>query len=282
METGRWLKISLVILFITGFCAVGFAKDAQVSSSWTASPPKIDGLADDWADVNMNSERKVEVNYAFRNDQKFMYILFSFSNPKFMSSVNATGLTVYFNTEGKKKKDYAVVFALKTVTNKEFIALLEERQGPLSEERKSQIMANPSYSIFDYTVDSKKKEQLPEGTKIVPAVYRILTDKQKKTATYEIAIPLERIIASAPGVGVSVGGDVKVGFAWGGWTKELKEAAASQVGAQGSRAASGQAGTVGTASERVNEGPRTSLTAMRRRAPKKYDFWVDVRLADNK
>ena len=281
MRVGKLFKISLVILFAAGVCTVGFSKDAQVSSVWTTAPPKIDGVGDDWDAAGMNLEKKLEVNYAFRNDQKFMYILFSFNNPKFMSSVSATGLTMYINTDGKKKKDYSINFVLKNVTNVEFIALLEQRQGPLEEDRKTQIMANPSYSIFDYTVDTKDKGAVPPGTKIVPAVYRIQSDKQKKTAAYEIAIPLDRVVPVAPGIGAEAGSKVKIGFAWGGWTKELKEAAANRVGTQGSQARSGQAGTVGTASERVNEGPRSSLTAMRRGAPKKYDFWVDVSLANN-
>jgi hypothetical protein len=282
MRAGKLFKLSLVILAVAGICTVGFAKDAQVGSVWTTAPPKIDGLGDDWADVSLNLEEKLDVNYAFRNDQKFMYILFSFNNPKFMSTVNFTGLTMYINTAGKKKKDYSINFAIKNLTNEEFIALLEARQGPLDEDRKNEIMANPSYAIFDSTVDSKGKGATPPGTKIVPAVYRIQSDKQKKTATYEIAIPLDRAIPTAPGIGAQAGSDIKIGFAWGGWTKELKEAAASRVGAQGSQARSGQAGRVDDTdpTARANA-PGSSLTSLRRAAPKKYDFWVDVKLAGN-
>lgn len=282
MKTRNILKASFLVVFVVSICVFGFAKEKQVGSIWTTTPPKIDGSADDWMDVSMTQEEKVEVDYAFRNDQKFLYILFSFKNPKFMSSVNATGLTVYFNTDGKKKKDYGINFALKNVTNEEFIALLEKRQGPLDEERKNQIMANPSYSIFDYVVDTKDKAKGTENAKIVPAVYRIQSDKQKRTAVYEIAVPLDRVIPTAPGVGAAAGSDIKIGFSWGGWTKELKEAAASQVGSQGSRATSGQAGRVDDTdpAARAND-PSASLTALRRRAPKKYDFWVDVKLAGN-
>ena len=101
--------ISLVI-FMVVIATIGFPKEKLVESKWAAQLPMIDGLDDDWSGDVMTSEKKVKVDYAVRNDAQNMYVLFIFKDLKYMSTINATGITLYYNTEGKKKKDHAFHF----------------------------------------------------------------------------------------------------------------------------------------------------------------------------
>ena len=78
---------------------------------------------------------------------------------------------------------------------------------------------------------------------------------------------------------LELGKTLKVGFEWGGLTKELKDAKAKQQAASGVKA-SGRAADVAI-TEDVRDGSKRALTSMAsmRRGAKRYSFWVDVKLA---
>src|SRR4030067_363812 len=86
-----------------------------VQSIWTASPPQIDGQGEEWVEDAVAFEKSVGVDYAFRNDGRSVYVLFIFKNPKFLSSIDMTGITLYAGTSRKKRKDWGVRFVKKTV-----------------------------------------------------------------------------------------------------------------------------------------------------------------------
>ncbi|MFQ6069464.1 MAG: hypothetical protein ACE5LC_02945 [Candidatus Aminicenantales bacterium] len=54
-----------------------------------------------------------------------------------MSTILQTGITLWFNTEGKKKKEYGINFLKKKVTPEVYIAYLEKTRGLLSEGNES-------------------------------------------------------------------------------------------------------------------------------------------------
>ena len=124
------LSFSFVIMFS---CIFSYGKDEIIKSQWASSPPKIDGLDQDWTAMNLYSQKN-NIKLGLRNDEKYLYILFCFTNPKYLSTVELTGLTVYFNPEGKKDKDFGLNFRKIKISADEFIARLEKERGPLKEE----------------------------------------------------------------------------------------------------------------------------------------------------
>jgi hypothetical protein len=243
------------------------AEDQVISSSWTNIPVKIDGAEDDWHGAEYAIWEKGEVQYSFRNDAENLYILFVFKNPKFRSTIDQTGINLYFNAEGKKKKDYSILFRKKTVPTEEAIAILE-KETQLSEEQKSQLRAKPAWNVYQYEVVNKdaKVKQLPAGMQALTAFFKY--GPQQQTFVYEFAIPLARVHEMAAGVGVEPGKTVTIGFEWGGQTEAMKKMA--------SREASG--------TNIANEGIGTTTSdilgsARGRAAPPKYSFWAEVRLA---
>jgi hypothetical protein len=260
---------------------VGIAKDKVVSSAWTAAPLNVDGLQNDWTDDVLNSEKKVAVDYAFRNDAENLYVLFIIKNRKYLSSIAVTGLNVWLSDDGKKSKKYGINFRAKQITADEYIALLQEKVGSdMPEERKTQIRSIANYIMYDHKVINEEGDaaEPSEELKFRPALFR--TKGQQNAVIYELAVPLKRVHDLAPGVGVEPGNSVKVGFQWGGWTKELKEAQASKIGQSGTKArADGATGLTGE--RRAGSGASASLTSMRRATPKEYSFWVEVNLAQN-
>jgi hypothetical protein len=258
------------------------AKDAY-KSTWNTAQMSVDGTEFDWQDATPFFEKKVAADYAFKNDANFLYVLFKFKDPKkFMSSISWTGMTVYLDPNGKKKKDYFINFRKKQITAEEFITKMEAEQGPLSQEDKDKIMVNEFYVDHDIQVTNKKaKTQTLEKVEgMVPAIFRA-NPAEDGIYIWEFAIPLARPAEMAPGIGAAPGQQIKVGFHWGGATDEWKEAQAARMGDQSAQARATTAG--GLTSERdARSGldKNIGLARMRKQMPKKYDIWVDVLLAN--
>ena len=96
----------------------------------------MDASETEWQDVALNEEGQLEVNYAFKNDSKYLYVLFKFNSPQFLSTIQYGGMTMYLDGQGNKKKDYNIRFLRKQVTAEEFIVIMEKQRGTLSEEDK--------------------------------------------------------------------------------------------------------------------------------------------------
>lgn len=268
-------KALFLFFLILTISSLGFAKKDVISSHWTVIPQKIDGSSSDWADDVLNSEKKVSVDYAFRNDTENLYVLFVFKDRESFSSVQATGMTLWFNTEGKKKKDYGIKFIQKQITAEDYIALVENKSGPLSEDQKSKLRANQSYNLFDHEVINKKAKssQVPGELKFKPAGFRF--KRQQGTVVYEFVVPLKKVHELAPGIGTEPGSAMKVCFEWGGTTKEMKEAMMRR------RAESGTSATAGGATGLREERRIRSSDRPFRAGAKKYSIWMDVQLAQN-
>lgn len=286
MRKRQIFTVSLLVLMMSAFSLSGFGHAQATASDWAATPPKIDGLDKDWEGVTLIPQ-KYGVNLGFRNDENYLYILFQFTDPKYLTTVEATGMTVFFNTEGKKKKDHGINFRKMRLTADQFIAMMEQKQGPLPENQKANLRLNPFYWMFHYGIISKDSKELltaEEHEDIMPAVFR--SQVQQQTVIYEFAVPLERATEFAPGIGTRPGEEITVGFEWGGWIRELKEAVASGMGATGARARDQRAsddlkGEGGDPSDvrGMSIGDAPELAAMRKKQPPKYTFWVDIELA---
>lgn len=274
MSTKRlFAHISLVILMFA-LASVGLSKEKSVESKWTSQPPMIDGLYDDWSEDALTSEGKVKVDYAVRNDDQNIYVLFIFKDPKYLSTIQATGIILYFDTEVKKKKDHGLHFLREELTPEELIAYLEGRGETLTEERKQAIRAKPGYVVHRVETVGKKEQETPETSQMSSTLkpdFKI--NIMGKEVIYEFRIPLAKSEVSPQGIGVEPGQTIKVGFEWGGMTEALLKR-------MGGRAESGR-GTDTEDSVRRVSSRRNELTTRQPRMPKKYSFWVDVKLAQN-
>lgn len=255
-----------LLLGLTG----AIAAEEIVASKWATLPPDIDGQIEEWQGETMALQKNVGVEYALRNDDRNLYILFIFKNPKFLSSIEMTGLTLYANTSGKKDKDFGVRFVKKTVTGQDVIDYMEKMGQPMSEERKQAIIDKPQVVVYEATAVNKKGEELfPAGP--VPDVdlpgfrYGRLQDQ----VVYEFRVPLCSRDVHPAGIGVEPGKQVKIGFEWGGLTEEMRAAMRGRGGVMTGADMTGERAT-GSYDGRVPDVAQ---------GPKKYSFWVDAKLA---
>jgi len=283
MNKAKLMRIYFFSILIFFLCLPVFSKKIVVDSTWVSSQLQIDGAMDDWAADTLTYNKKVKVDYAFKNDATYLYIMFKFNDPKYVSSVSATGMTVYYNLEGKKKKYYGINFKGKQVAADAYISVMEKSGQVLTEEQKKTIRAQRFVVLNDNTVINKKSKssdaEVKEGT--IPAVFK--SQKGKDAFVYEFAIPLKKEAEMAPGIGTEPGKQIMIGFKWGGMTKEMKEQRLKTTIARGSQAKAGSGSQSGITSERGGGGGLSgSLSSVRKYGPKEHDFWVDVRLAVKK
>ena len=257
---------TIVMLVVLATVVAAFpAAEPAVKSAWTASPAKIDGKADEWTDASLSVWDKGDVHYAFRNDADKLYILLVFKDRKFLSSIGETGITLYFGPAGKKDKDYAIHFVRRQVPADEAIALIE-RERKLTDEEKVQFKTKPAYAIYDHQVQNKKSKAKADGSEFRPAHFRFAPDQG--SMIYEFAILLRRDTELSAGVGAAPGGQVSVGFEWGGPTPEqLKRAV---------RSSSAGVANENTLSSSVDRMDRSGV-----RLPPKFSFWTTVELASS-
>ncbi len=282
----RAKKIFNQILIVLGIFVLFqpvLAKEKLVQSTWSAQPAKIDALEEEWSGVAMTSEESAGTDLAFRNDADNLYILFIIKNKDFLSTLEATGMTIYHDNLGKKKKDYGLRFFRRQITPDEFIQILERGGQALSEEQREEIRSKPSYILYDGELIEKKKTSpldTPLAPGLKPPTFRYT--KKEEATVFEFRIPLSR--ENQPGgIGVAAGGTFKIGFEWGGLTKEMQEARLARVASASERGVERD-----TASEDHARGGETGgfaaggpSSGLSRKGPQKYSFWLDVKLASS-
>jgi len=255
------------------------AKEEAVSG-WIDTPVKIDGSEQDWAEENLIHFKKFDVDYAFKNDGNYLFSVFIFRDPEYLSSIRQTGMTLWLNPEGKKKKYYGIRFQQLILTAEKYIQLLESQQGSLTEQQKQQIRSKKQYSVPNIFIVDKDGKAVNASAESKAAAFR--TAQYQDRVVYEFAVPIARPSDTSFGIGAQPGQSVKVAFEWGGMTEQMKQARLSRMGQMSTRAGS-SAGNVGDVrgERRVRSGS-SSLAALRRNAPKQYCLWVDVALAESK
>lgn len=256
------------------------AKDVLAESRWAAAPVVIDGQDGEWRGEAPYIYKDAGLEYALQNDGQSLYILFRFTNPKGLTTIEATGLNVYINAGGKKKKDFGFRFFRKQATADELIAALEMKGQVLTEEKKAELRTGKLYVLFEHEAVGEKKAgsaPVPPGGPGESPVFRAVP--QGKTVVYEIRIPLS-LGDSPTGIGVKAGETIKLGFEWGGMTPEMRKALMAQRASQSSQASGRTTSmdeTMGGGSESVDQG--SSDFSDLRRSPRKFSFWIDARLA---
>lgn len=278
MKRKKIINSFLLCSAILALCGPGISKDVVVESIWAATPVNIDGSNNDWQGDALTLFKKTKVDYAFRNDSENLYVLFIFKDPrKFMSTINETGMTIWLNTEGENKKNYGIKFQIKTVTADNYISILERMGMAIPEEKKEEIRKKPTYQVFhNEVIDKEGAASLIEASTSGP----VWNFGGKKELTYEFRIPLRRGEDQPVGIGTEPGKSIKVGFEWGGLTKEAKQRKlAGQIEGGTAGRAQGGTGNFGRSERGASTSTTGGLGSFRGIRAKKYSFWTDVTLA---
>lgn len=256
------------------------AQEGPVASVWAAVPPVIDGQDADWQGVQLLKDPVSGAQYAVKNDGANLYLMFFFSEPAARSTVDATGMYVYYTLDGKRSKDLGVHFVRKNLSANELIKSLEKEGEVLSDQQKAEMRKNPSYMVFMADTINKRKLPSPKDPSVKTEKPAFRFAPKQRAVVFEFRIPLSRVNHPA-GIGAQPGQKLTVGFEWGGMTREMIAAQMARRAEQSTQATA-RAGSMESAlnegDERVDvrEGPSDYRPDKR---AKKHIFWVDVQLA---
>lgn len=270
-------------LLLSSLIAYLPAADVPVKSAWAATPPAIDGSDKDWPGQELIEDTTTGVEYAFRNDDRNLYILFFFKTPQSRSTVDATGVKVYYSVDGKNKKDRGVHFLRKQLSAEDLIKSLEKSEGKLDEERKAEIRKSPGYTVFEADVINKKKTPAPLDPAFPSETPAFRFARKQRAVVYEFRVPLSR--TNQPGgISVKPGQAFNIGFEWGGMTKEMIAAQMTKRAEQSTQAAARQTSmesslTDGDERVDITEGPSGFSP---NKMAKKHAFWVALQLAEGR
>jgi hypothetical protein len=271
-------RITIISLALMVFLAAAWAKD-EAASQWVDSPIRVDGMEQDWTADNLINFKKFNVDYGFKNDGDYLYSVFIFRDPEYLSSISQTGMTLWLNSEGKKKKDYGIRFQQLAVSADTYIQLLENQGGALTETQKQQIRSKKQHFVPNVFIVNKDEEAIRASAEYKPAVFK--TASYQDRIVYEFAVPLERPEETAFGIGAQPGQAIKLAYEWGGMTEEMKQARLSRMGRMSTRAGSSAGGVGNMTAERRVSSRSAEMAALRRNAPKQYCVWMDVTIAEN-
>lgn len=270
MKVGRYTLLFIIALTLI---LPLMAKDVVVQSKWTPQPVTLDGNSQDWAPEILNSWNKFKVDYGFMNDGNNLYGIIILNDRDYWSTISQTGLIVWINLEGKKKKKIGVRYRLRQVSGEEMVAILEKKEGSLSEERKAEILSRPLYRYYEGQFIDKKGRPLevtPLGEDFILPTFRM--NRSRAKLVYEFRLPLN-IKEFYGGTSPDLAKELKFCFEWGGMTKEMRAAMMRRRAAAEARARAGSA----TSDLRRERSVRDFDAPLRR--PKKYSFWVGIKLA---
>ena len=261
-----WLALVLGI-----FMVIGAAKTVTVESRWQRSPLKVDGDISDWMAPAFNTEKSIQVDYAFGNDAENLYLIFIFKDRKYLSSLAQTGFFVWFNDQGKKKKILGVRFEKKALSAAELIAVMEKKSGPLSEEKKKEMLVKPAYVVNQFVAVNGDNEDQTGLIFKQPPLPEFISKSAAGRLAFEFKIP----IGASNGLNLAPGKTVMVGFDWGGSTKEMRKALLQGGGYEGGDEHSIDNQDLDPeAPVRDGGGDLPSM-----RGPKHYAFWCELTLA---
>jgi hypothetical protein len=280
--TKKSILFPMILSLVAALGVTALAKDAVVESQWLAVPLRIDGLDQDWQDATFLTDEASKARYSVKNDGKDLYVMFIFPDVMSSTTLEYTGMKVYFGVDGKKSKNLGVLFTKRPMETELIIAELEKRGQPLTEEQKAELRKQKSHVVFVEESINEKKVAAPAdpAVKTEPPVYR--SAAKQRVLYCEFRIPLSRV-NEPRGIGAEPGKSLKIGFEWGGMTNEIMKNIMADRAASGATArqgASGMSSSVAAGGGGEGEGDGGDFAAFSRDPRfKKHSFWIDLKLA---
>jgi len=273
------------VVFVTG-CNM-----QEVPSSWNTNNIKIDGRINDWEGASGTFFSDQNASVLILNDQENMYILFRTSDAQWAQTIKMTGLTLYFNGKGKKKKDSYICFKggpdMKDLMKNKMGGQMpggmsggtgtqgDSKRGIMMGGDDRQIMADAPPSLVCYSKEIMSEKAVPLDSRDgLAAAY----DTCQGLYTYEVRIPLAESTIMDYGIGAETGAKVAIGALWGSTgEREEKMGGAPPSGMDGGGGGRGGGGKGGGRSGGMGGGPPGG--GQGQEMPEEQEVWIKSQLA---
>ena len=101
-------KILFLLLIVLGTTLLIGCKKKQITSQWKPENLKVDGNVFDWEGIPLTMSDKLSSAMGVVNDVENQYIILKLSDQRMARKIQRMGLTVWINSEGKKKKEFGL------------------------------------------------------------------------------------------------------------------------------------------------------------------------------
>ena len=279
--------IKILSLSILAFCFIFITgcKKTEITNLWNENSIKIDGDDADWENAPLTISEDINAAFGTANDEKNLYLMLRFSDYRMVRRIQRIGLTVWINSEGKKKKKFGIRY-----TGSELLAQSLRPQGEfenqmqrssqfdkMREMMKAHLPGPGMVGVIQNGNVTMEPEKNPWGPSAASA-------ENEGVYCYEFKIPLQ-FDKSVTDDQVAIAGDkIKVCLEIGGITDEMRNQMKEQMGGMrgggGGRSGGMEGGRGGMSGGMKGGGMRDGGGRMPgREGFEKQEVWLDVILA---
>ena len=213
-----------IVLFLGLSITLG-CKGNKIQNQWVDQEIAIDGKYADWEGINQNILEDQNIVVGMANDENNLYLMFRGNDERMARRIRMMGVTVWLNKEGKKKKDFGILYTGSTdlhVSYRPDIKSSDPRNQQMDERmqrmmaRRREKLPKPGMIMIIQGEDrSERNEYSLEG----PAAG---SDYENGVFCYEFKIPIPISTVS--------GNEVKLGLELGGISDEDRKAMMQEMG----------------------------------------------------
>ncbi len=281
----RHYKLDLFILLLAAgvFLSQSLpAKDLQMSAPRLVQGIKLDGKRSDWPDSTVTYLNDAEASVGLCTDSQNLYVMLAIQKPQYARLIRMSGLTLYFDAQGKDHKDFWVKFTggpTMTEIRAEAAKTGDSTQSQLSPEgaeRMHERDQNYENQFICYQKDRISEKPIPVDGSEGPAVaYGI----DEGFFVYEFSVPLKESSVRYYGLGEIPKQDVSVGLVWGEFDRSAMRGSGGDEGGMRHGGMGGWPGGMGEGGRRMGGGGGfPGGGRMGREMPKKQEVWIKAKL----
>ena len=176
----------------------GCRSPLDLASEWTGSPVNIDGSSSDW--TSLTAIESPSLSLGARNDQEYLYLCLTTSDPGIQAQILFAGFTVWFPSSHQGAYPFGIQFPLK-------------RDRPARIEGRDQFEA--MFLAFEPSMNSllilEGSDRQQFSVLQAPAI-KVRIGLTRGLLVYELQVPLRKASASPYAAVPDDGGDVAVTF----------------------------------------------------------------------
>ncbi len=200
----------LLIFLAWGLIACSSFKTFMTQSRTPERQVAIDGRSDDWAG-NLFIVKNEGVTLGFLNDQEYFYVCLRAEDNSRRGQIMRSGLTVWFDPKGGKKKTLGIKFPLGLPPDERPMP-----RGDFGEEEEEPDSKRPGEENLNELEIIRSENEEPEKMEVAEAKgIEIKALPSRGGLVYELKIPLVQSDENPIAVGAEPGKTIGVGFETG-------------------------------------------------------------------
>ncbi len=259
------LSVLVVAVLLTG------CNNIELQSSWKDRTVIIDGNDEDWKDQKYYIREK-NITVGVMNDEKYLYLCFYPTNRKLGELLLKQGLAIWFNGEGKKKKDFGIKFPLGLKNMVKDRSKIDSNFRDIEPEMIEKMVKQMSKKLE--ILGSRKKDVKAVEVKNLVGM-EIALGMQKGVFVYELKIPYKHNQVYSATIGAEQGSEICLYFETPETDFEERD---SQMDDRPSNMSNSIPGGKGGGRSGSSKGGRSSKRGSDRQTSSSLNTWVQIQL----